>query len=63
MLRLSTVFLIWIASTACAPQQGDAGCDAVLHLLLDRYERSYYSAADADRGQDSFSRHPSKHER
>jgi Lysozyme inhibitor LprI len=114
MLRLTTVFLIWIASTACALEEGDADYDAELHeayasawneadargrallakaqrawneyraancellgdecyalmaheraaelrLLLDRYERSYYSAADADRAPDS--RHLSKHER
>ena len=71
MLRLTTVFLIWIASTACALEQGDADYDADLHeayvsaeraaelrLLLDKYERSYYSAADVDRGAAQFSPNP-----
>ena len=114
MLRLTTVFLIWIASTACALQEGDADYEAAdyeaadfhaelheayvsawneadhrgrtllaraqrawseyraancallgehcyalmaqeraaeLRLLLDKYERSYYSVADVDRGE------------
>ena len=104
MLRLTTIFLIWMASTACALEEGDADYDAELHeayvsawneadhrgrtllaraqrawseyraancallgehcyalmaqeraaelrLLLDKYERSYYSAADVDRGE------------
>jgi hypothetical protein len=69
MLRLTTIFLIWMASTACALEEGDADYDAAdfdaelheayvsreraaeLRRLLDKYERSYYSAADVDRGE------------
>jgi len=109
MLRLTMVFLIWIASTAWAVEEGDADFDAAdfdaelhqayvsawneadhhgrtllaraqrawseyraancallgehchalmaqeraaeLRLLFDKYERSYYSAADVDRDQ------------
>jgi len=64
MLRLTTIFLIWMASTACALEEAAADYDAELHeayvsqeraaelrLLLDKYERSYYSAADVDRGE------------
>ena len=74
MLRLTTVFLIWIASTACALEEGAAGYEAAdfdsadfdtdlheayvsqeraaeLRLLVDQYERSYYYAADVDRGE------------
>jgi uncharacterized protein YecT (DUF1311 family) len=120
MLRLTTVFLIWIASTACALDGGDADYKAAdfdaadlnaelheayvsawneadhrgrtllarsqrawseyraancallgehcyalmaqeraaeLRLLLDKYERSYYSAADVDRDAAASSRH------
>lgn len=76
MLRLTTIFLIWMASTACVLEEGDADTDAELHeayvsqeraaelrLLLDKYERSYYSAAHADRGPPSPTRHFSQHER
>ena len=43
MLRLTLVFLIWMASTACPPE-------------IDKYERSYYYAADVDRGAAHSSR-------
>jgi uncharacterized protein YecT (DUF1311 family) len=120
MLRLTTVFLIWIASTACALDEGDADYKAAdfdaadlnaelheayvsawneadhrgrtllarsqrawseyraancallgehcyalmaqeraaeLRLLLDKYERSYYSAANVDGDAATSSRH------
>jgi hypothetical protein len=73
MTRLTFVFVIWMASTAYALDDADAGYDAELReayaawsevdapraaelrLLVDKYERSYYCAAHADRGEDPFS--------
>jgi hypothetical protein len=70
MARLTIVFVIWVASTAFALDEADADLHeayaawdevdvpraAELRLLIDKYERSYYSAAHADRGAERFSR-------
>jgi hypothetical protein len=50
MLRLTIVFLVWIASTAYPLDDADPDYDSV-----DKYERSYYSAAHASRGKGSLS--------
>jgi len=116
MVRLSIVFLVWMASTAYALDDADADYDAELHeayvlawseadapgrrllaraqrgwneyraancelvgeqchalmaqeraaelrALVDKYERSYYSAADVERGQNFLGRRPNRHER
>jgi hypothetical protein len=116
MVRLTIVFLVWMASTAYALDDADADYDAELHeayglawsesdaprrrllaraqrgwseyraancellgdqchalmaqeraaelrALVDKYERSYYYASDAERGPTHLSRYLSRHQR